>query len=119
MKTATTITLAERFGHSSGRLWRRIVRFDAFLIQWLSGKIIGTGGAKLLLGLIKVVLVMILLFASIWLGALIGFVLIVSSLSSRSLMTNPTQAELRDGHSGVGVYDQNDWRIDPADIDDM
>jgi len=28
------------------------------------------------------------------------------------------QPELRDGHSGAGVYDKDDWRIDLGDPDD-
>ena len=36
----------------------------------------------------------------------------------RADLDEEKQPELRDGHSGAGVYDKDDWRIDLGDPDD-
>ena len=52
-----------------------------------------------------------LLYTVSWLVLLLAFAAVAAWLDEK-------QPELRDGHSGVGLYDKDDWRIDMGDPDE-
>lgn len=116
-KTARTTTV-ERTGRWLGRAWRGIVRRETRTIQWLAGKGLPAGVARLLLWIVKLAVFAVLLYVTFWLALLLAFAIVTAWLVRNSELDDEKQPELRDGHSGIGVYDKDDWRIDMGDPDD-
>lgn len=118
MKHTAHPTTAERTGRWLVRTWRGFVRQEARAVQWLVGKGLSAGGARLLFWIVKLVLFAVLLYMVFWLAFLLAFALIAAWLARNADLDEEKQPELRDGHSGVGLYDKDDWRIDMGDPDD-
>lgn len=118
MKHTAHPTTAERTGRWLGRTWRGFVRQEARAVQWLTGKGLPAGVSRLLFWIVKLVVFAVLLYAAFWLALLLAFALIAAWLVRNADLDDEKQPELRDGHSGVGLYDKDDWRIDTGDPDD-
>jgi hypothetical protein len=111
-------TKAERAGSWLGRAWRGLAKQENRAIQWMVAKGLPAGGARLLFWSVKLVVFGVLLYAAFWLALLLVFALIAAWLVRNGDLDEEKQPELRDGHSGVGLYDKDDWRIDMGDPDD-
>lgn len=118
MNATPRTTKAERAGRWLGRAWRGLARQEARAIQWLAGKGLTAGGARLLFWIVKLVVFGVLLYAAFWLALLLVFALLAAWLVRNADLDEEKQPELRDGHSGAGVYDKDDWRIDLGDPND-
>tara|TARA_A100001391_G_scaffold176726_1_gene140134 strand:- start:333 stop:692 length:360 start_codon:yes stop_codon:yes gene_type:complete len=118
MKTAPTVKTSERAGRWLGRVWRGVAHREARAVRWLVAHGVSNRVGKLLFWLIKILVVGVLLYAAFWL-ALIAVIVIVATWLAQNLdPESERQPELRDGHSGVGLYDKDDWRIDMGDPDE-
>lgn len=118
MKTTSRTTNAERAGRWLGRVWRGFVRKEARAVHWLAGKGLPAGVARLLLWIVKLAVFAVLLYVAFWLALLLAFAVAAAWLVRNADLDDEKQPELRDGHSGVGLYDKDDWRIDMGDPDD-
>jgi hypothetical protein len=74
--------------------------------------------ARLLLWIAKLIVFGALLYAAFWLAVLLAFFIVAVWLLSTSGADEEKQPELRDGHSGIGLYDKDDWRIDIGEPDE-
>ncbi|WP_413731749.1 DUF3742 family protein [Sodalis sp. RH20] len=118
MNATPRTTKAERAGRWLGRAWRGLARWEARATQWLAGKGLPAGGARLLFWIVKLVVFGVLLYAAFWLALLLAFALIAAWLVRNADLDEEKQPELRDGHSGIGWYNKDDLRIDMGDPDD-
>lgn len=118
MKKTERTTTAERAGRWFGRAWRGFVRREARAVQWFAGKGLPVGVARLLLWIVKLAVLAMLLYVAFWLALLLAFAIVTAWLVRNSELDDEKQPELRDGHSSIGVYDKDDWRIDMGDPDD-
>lgn len=118
MKKTERTTTAERAGRWFGRAWREFVRQEARAVQWLAGKGLPVGVARLLLWMVKLAVLAVLLYVAFWLALLLAFAIVTAWLVRNSELDDEKQPELRDGHSGIGWYNKDDLRIDMGDPDD-
>jgi len=120
MNATPRITKAERAGRWLGRAWRGFVRQENRAIQWLAAKGLPAGVVRLLFWIVKLAVVIVLLYAAFWLALLLLFGVAAAwvARSSDSDWEDENKAEWREGHSGYGLYDKNEWRRDMGDPDD-
>jgi hypothetical protein len=117
MKSAPRTTPMEHVGQWLGRKWRGCVRQEARAIQGLANKGVPIGLARLLSWIVKLSVLGLLLYSVTWLALALVFVAIAAWMARHSDLDDEKQPELRDGHSGVGLYDKDDLRIDMGDPD--
>lgn len=115
MKPAAQTTFAERAGRALGRMWRGSARMDRKACAWLTERGASAGAATSLLWIIKLAVIGVLLYTAFWLALLLAFAVTAAWLAQHANEDDENQPELRDGHSGVGLYDKNDLRIDMGD----
>jgi hypothetical protein len=118
MNAMPRTTNAERAGRWLGRAWRRFVRQEARAIRWLTDKGLPVGTVRVLLWIVKLAVLGVLLYATLWLVLLLALAVVTAWLLRNAGADEEKQPELRDGHSGIGVYDKDDWRIDMGDPDE-
>ncbi|MGE0371825.1 MAG: DUF3742 family protein [Gammaproteobacteria bacterium] len=120
MKKAARTTTAERTGRWLGRAWRGLARQEVRAVQWLAGKGLPAGVTRLLLGIVKLSILVLLLYSAFWLALLLllGVAVTWVARNSGSDWERENNAEWREGHSGFGLYDKNEWRRDMGDPDD-
>ena len=118
MKATPTITKTERAGRWLGLAWRSLTRQESRAIQWLAKKGLPEELGKVLFWSVKLVVLGVLLYMAFWLALLMAFLLVAAWLVQQTDMGEEKQPELRDGHSGAGLYDNDDWRIDMGDPND-
>lgn len=118
MKTSQTTTNAERTGRLLGRAGRRVARRETKATQWLAGNGFPVGLVRVVFWIMKLAIIGVLLYTAFWLALLVVFALIAAWLVRNADLDEEKQPELRDGHSGVGLYAKDDWRIDMGDPDD-
>lgn len=117
MKAAPTITKTERAGRWLGSVWRGVAHRETRAIHWLAAQGVPTRVGRLLFWGVKLVVFALLLYSMFWLTLILAFALI-SAWLVRNADQDEKPPELRDGHSGTGLYDKDDWRIDMGDPDD-
>lgn len=118
MKATSSTTSAERAGRWLGRMSRSRMRQEARAIQWLSSHGLPAGVGRLLFWIVKLAVFVLLLYVASWLALLLVFAVVAAWLARNADADDEKQPELRDGHSGIGLYDKDDWRIDMGDPDD-
>jgi hypothetical protein len=74
--------------------------------------------ARVVLWIIKLAVLGMLLYTVSWLVMLLAFAMVAAWLARNADEDDEKQPELRGGHSGVGLYDKDDWRIDMGDPDE-
>jgi len=118
MKATPTITKTERVGRWLGHMWRGVAHREVRAIHWLAAQGVPARVGRLLFWVIKLALFGVLLYVAFWVALPLVFALIASWLCQNSDTDEEMQPKLRDGHSGVGLYDKDDWRIDVGDPND-
>lgn len=120
MKHTAHPTTAERAGRWLGRSWHGFVRKEARAVQWLASKGLPAGVVRLLFWVVKLAAVVVLLYSAFWLALLLLFGIAAAWIArnSDSDWERENKAEWREGHSGFGLYDKNEWRRDMGDPDD-
>ena len=118
MKTTQSTTSAKRAGRRLGRAGRRVARRETKSIQWLAGNEFPVGLVRVVFWIMTLANIGVLLYTAFWLALLVVFALIVAWLVRNADLDDEKQPELRAGHSGVGLYAKDDWRIDMGDPDD-
>ena len=84
MKPAAKTTFAERAGRVFGRMWRAGARLDRKAQGWLVARSLGAGLATGLLWTVKLVVLVVLLYAAFWLALLLVFAVIAAWLASNA-----------------------------------
>lgn len=118
MKPSAQITFAEYAGRTLGRMWRGFAHLDRKACGWLVVQGLPAGLAKVILWVVKLAVFGVLFYVASWLVLLLAFAVIAAWLARNVDEDDEKQPELRDGHSGVGLYDKDDWRIDMGDPED-
>jgi fatty acid desaturase len=118
MKTMSRTTHTERAGRWFGRVWRGVVRQEARAIRWLAGKGVPTGVAWLLFWIVKLAVFGALLYFAFWFALLLLFGVVAAWVTRNSGWDDDNKPEWREGHSGFGLYDKNEWRHDMGDPDE-
>lgn len=109
---------AHRAGQAAGRGWRWYVHREQQLIRTLIAHGISARAARTALWVIKVAVLGLLLYLAFWLAVLLAFAVVPAWIAKNSDVTNEGEStEWREGHSGYGLYDKNEWRRDMGDPD--
>ena len=87
-------------------------------MHWSAAKGLPAGVAVALLWILKLAVFVALLYTTFWLVLLLMFAVMAAWLVRYADLDDEKQPELRDGHSGIGLYDKKDWRIDMGDSND-
>lgn len=118
MKAAPTVKKSERAGRWLGRVWRGVAHREARAVRWLVAHGVPNRVGKLLFWLIKILVVGVLLYAAFWFALLLLFGVAGAWILKNSDLNDEEKLEWREGHSGFGLYDKNEWRRDMGDPDD-
>ncbi|HHK4245180.1 TPA: DUF3742 family protein [Pseudomonas aeruginosa] len=116
MKPSAQTSFAERLGQMLGRIWRGCLRQERKVNGWLVEHGVPAGGATALLWIVKLVVLGVLLYVSIWLALALVFAVIAASVVGGK-SSDEDEPEWRIGLSGYGLY-RGDTRIDPGSPDD-
>lgn len=109
---------SHRLGRGAGRAWRGYLRREQRVAGWLVRRGVPAGAATTALWIVKPAVLGMLLYTVSWLVLLLAFAVVAAWLERNADEDDEKQPELRDGHSGVGLYDKDDWRIDMGDPDE-
>lgn len=109
---------SHRLGRGAGRAWRGYLRREQRVAGWLVTRGVPAGAATAVLWIVKLAVLGVLLYSAFWLALLLAFAVVAAWLVRNADADDEKQPELRDGHSGVGLYDKDDWRIDMGDPDE-
>ena len=109
---------SHRLGRGAGRAWRGYLRREQRVVGWLVTRGVPAGAATAVLWIVKLAVLGMLLYSVSWLVLLLAFAVVAAWLARNADEDDEKQPELRDGHSGVGLYDKDDWRIDMGDPDE-
>ena len=109
---------SHRLGRGAGRAWRGYLRREQRVAGWLVTRRVPAGAATAVLWIVKLAVLGMLLYTVSWLVLLLAFAVVAAWLARNADADDEKQPELRDGHSGVGLYDKDDWRIDMGDPDE-
>ena len=112
MKAMLQTTNSERTGRWLGRAWRGFVRQEARAVQWLTSKRLPAGVGRLLFWIVKLAVFGLVLYAALWLALLLTLAVLAAWLAQKSDRDNEDEPRCREGHSGFGLYDKNEWRHD-------
>ena len=119
MKTGAHTTFAERTGRALGRMWKGVARLDRKVRQRFVASGLSAGAAAALLWIVKLVALGVLLYAAFWLALLLVFAVVAAWAARHADMNEEEpQPEWRQGHSGFGLYDKSEWRLDLGGSDD-
>ena len=109
---------SHRLGRGAARAWRGYLRREQRVAGWLVTRGVPAGAATAVLWIVKLAVLGMLLYSVSWLVLLLAFAVVAAWLARNADEDDEKQPELRDGHSGVGLYDKDDWRIDMGDPDE-
>ncbi|MCQ4322595.1 DUF3742 family protein [Stutzerimonas stutzeri] len=109
---------SHRLGRGAGRAWRGYLRREQRVAGWLVTRGVPAGAATAVLWIVKLAVLGALLYTVSWLVLLLAFAVVATWFARNADADDEKQPELRDGHSGVGLYDKDDWRIDMGDPDE-
>jgi hypothetical protein len=76
------------------------------------------GVARLLLWIVKLAAFGVLLYAGFWIALVLLFGVAAAWALRDSDFDDENKLEWREGHSGFGLYDNNEWRHDMGDPDE-
>lgn len=109
---------SHRLGRGADRAWRGYLRREQRVAGWLVTRGVPAGAATAVLWIVKLAVLGMLLYTVSWLVLLLAFAVVAAWLVRNADADDEKQPELRDGHSGIGLYDKDDWRIDMGDPDE-
>ncbi|QTB44272.1 DUF3742 family protein [Burkholderia pseudomallei] len=115
MKTTAHTTVAERIGRGLGRAWLAIRRQERRAVQWMVGKGLTAGTARMLLWGAKLILFGALLYAALWLAVVLILIVTAAFLASHvdvgQLQDQPFTGE--SDHKQNLFYDPINYNDDP------
>lgn len=76
------------------------------------------GAATAVLWIVKLAVLGMLLYTISWLVLLLVFAVVAAWLARNADAGDESRPEWREGHSGHGLYDKNEWRHDMGDSDE-
>jgi hypothetical protein len=74
--------------------------------------------ARMLLWIVKLAIFGVLLFTALWLALVLLLGVAAAWAVRNSDPDDENRLEWREGHSGFGLYDENEWRHDMGDPDE-
>lgn len=124
-RTPSKINRAERFGRRMGNLWRSIKQKERVAVSHMTRKGVPPLLAAAIPWGIKLSALGIAFYLAAWLVVLVALAVLVVRLLENNEPdfdglikaveeSNPPE-ELREGPSGFGLYDKDDWRVDMGD----
>jgi hypothetical protein len=120
MKTTAQTTFTERLGRMLGRAWRGCAHLDRRAQGWLHARGWAPGFAKTMMLLIKLAASGVLLYAAFWFAVPLALLLLAAwhfRGAAAWQVDEENKPEWREGHTGFGLYDKNEWRHDMGDPD--
>jgi len=115
MMNKKTKSNTERFGRGLARMWRCYIRRERRVASWLVAKGLPAKGAIASLWIVKLAVFIVLLYTSLWLVLLLAVAVVAAWLARNAVTDEENRVEWREGHSGFGLYDKNEWRHDMGD----
>ena len=116
LEPGTPPACAERMGRALGRIWRGVLRRERKAGEWLTAKGLPPGIAQALPLLVKLAVLGVALYAAFWAAlVLMGIVVVAWGWWNAEPDWTREEPEWREGHSGFGLYDKNEWRYDMGD----
>ncbi|MFN3988210.1 MAG: DUF3742 family protein [Rhodocyclaceae bacterium] len=109
---------SHRLGRGAGRAWRGYLRREQRVAGWLMTRGVPAGAATAVLWIVKLAVLGMLLYTVSWLVLLLAFAVVAAWLARNADADEENQPEWREGHSGHGLYDKNEWRHDMGDSDE-
>ncbi|MDR0578059.1 MAG: DUF3742 family protein [Candidatus Accumulibacter sp.] len=107
--------VAQRAGRALGRTWAKLARLENSARDWLVSQGLPQGIAGALLLIAKLAVLGIVLYRAFWAALVLAFAIVSTWLAGDTDAEEEKQPKLRDGHSEIGLYDKDDWRIDLGD----
>jgi len=116
MNASTDKTYAERMGGALGRLWKKWLRVDDRICNRLVTFGLPKGLTKIVLWAVKLILLGVLFYAAFWVALILAIAAAAAGIA-QNIDTNddPYKREWREGPTGFGLYDKNEWRYDMGD----
>jgi len=108
-------TPSRRAGRAAARLWRWLVQRDSQFTESVAALVASRRTALLVSWCIKFVISGLAMYAAFGVALLFAAALALILAASRFELETPSKPEWRDGHSGYGFYDKNEWRHDMGD----
>ncbi|MCC4586537.1 DUF3742 family protein [Xanthomonas sp. NCPPB 1067] len=108
-------TLSRRAGRAARRVWRWLVQRDSQFNEWVAAFVPSRETALLVSWCVKFVILGLAIYVAFGVALLIATSLALIWVVSKSELETPSKPEWRDGHSGYGFYDKNEWRHDMGD----
>ncbi len=119
MNTSTHISSAERMGGALGRLWKKWLRLNDKISNRLATYGIPAVLTKIALLVIKLIVLGALFYAAFWVTVLLLLGAAITGMAryggAGTIDIKPEKIEYRDGHSGIGLYNKYDLRVDPGE----
>ncbi len=118
-------TFTQEFGYRLGRGLRRAgsgyLRYECQATGWLSGQCVPAALTTSLLWGVKLALLGAVLYVAFWLAILVAVVMLAAVWADQHLDLDWTadEPEWKEGHSGFGLYDKSEWRIDMPGPDEI
>ncbi len=109
---------SHRLGRGAGRAWRGYLRREQRVAGWLVTRGVPAGAITAVLWIVKLAVLGVLLYTVSWLVLLLAFAVIAAWFARYADADDENQLEWREGHSGHGLYDKNEWRHDMGDSDE-
>lgn len=120
MNASGNTSRSERFGRWAGRMCYGYMRRERTGVDWVVARGTPRGVAVALLWIVKLVVLGIVLYVSVWLALLLAFAVVVSwaARNDDGSYDKEHQSEWRYGPAGFGLYSFDGQRIDPHDLED-
>ena len=118
MKPSAKTNFGERIGRTLGRMGQGCARLDRNAGAWLVTRGLPVAVATALLWIVKLAIFAVLLFVAFWFALLLLFGIVAAWVVRNSGWEDEDKPKWREGHSGFGLYDKNEWRHDMGDPDE-
>ncbi|CAK0044057.1 Uncharacterised protein [Burkholderia pseudomallei] len=104
-----------RFGEWAGRMWRWLVRQDRRASAWLTRQGLSAGAAKSVSWAVKLLVLVVVLYAAFWLALLLALLVIAGLAASHIDGSAQEESPLSDesDHKKNPFYDPINYNDDP------
>lgn len=115
MTTTSRPSWADRFGEWAGRTWRWLVRQDHRASAWLTRQGLPAGAAKAVSWAMKLLVLVVVLYAAFWLALLLALLVIAGLAASHIDGSAREESPLNDesDHKKNLFYDPINYNDDP------
>ena len=108
-----------RLGRSARRALRGYSRSERQMANWLASNGMPSALAWGVVWAVRLAVAGVLFYTAFWVALLLLFGVAAVSVAQHAEWDEDEEPELRNGHSGFGLYNGDDIRIDPYDQSDQ